>query len=120
MLRVILADDNDEFRDWLRSMVLESKEIEIVGEADSGAKALELAKQFRPDVMIADVFMGDLTGLDVSRELRESSPETQCILISADEEEIYRTLAAEAGAVEWIPKARLSLRAIIDAIESNE
>ena len=84
MLRIVLADDDRDFRLWLRSLLDASGESRVVGEASTGKEAIDLAATLRPDVIITDLDMPDLDGLDVARHLRGQLPDTKVLLISAN------------------------------------
>ncbi|MCH9036592.1 MAG: response regulator transcription factor [Chloroflexi bacterium] len=119
MIRVILVDDNPDFREWLRALLDGSAQFQVVGEAASGDEATDLVARLRPTLVIVDLFLGDASGLDVVRTIHAGFPEIESIVISIDEEGIYETLAREAGALAFIPKARLSLEAINRALTGN-
>lgn len=116
MIRVILVDDNPDFREWLRALLDGSTQFQVVGEAASGDEATDLVARLKPDPVIVDLFLGDASGLDVVRAIHAGFPEIESIVISIDEEGIYETLAREAGALAFIPKARLSIDAIQQAL----
>ena len=107
--RVIIADDDPEFRQWLRLLLESSKDFQVVGEAGSGEETINLVASLVPDVIIADVYMPDPDGLAVARHVQQHFSGVRAILVSANEERAYERLAREDGALAFIPKARLSL-----------
>jgi two-component system response regulator DesR len=109
---VILADDAGEFRDWLRSLLEESSQYTVVGEAQTGSEAVRLAGSLKPDLVITDVDMPDGDGLEVVRILREQLPELQVIVVSANTGKGYERMAREEGAAGFIPKSQLSVEAL--------
>ena len=113
---VILADDEGEFRGWLRSLLEGSHEFNVVGEAGSGREVLGLVDRLRPDIVISDVDMVDGDGLDVAREVIERSPNVKVILVSGHDDQSYARLALQEGAVAFIPKAKVSLEAVRQAL----
>lgn len=117
MFRVILADDEGEFRQWLRSLLEHSEDFQVVGEADTGKDALRLSALLKPDLTIADVDMPEGDGLDLARYLRDLSPGTRVILTSGHLERGYGRLASQEGALAFIPKASLSLEALRQALK---
>ena len=119
MYRVILADDEDRFREWLRGLLGGRKEFEIVGEASTGRDACRLAQSLMPDLVIADIYMPDGDGLEVARSLQSQQPEIKTILISAHTERAYQRLAEEANALAFIPKSKLSLDALLAHLEQG-
>jgi len=110
--RVILADDAGEFRDWLRSLLEESSQFTVVGEAQTGSEAVKLVGKLVPDLVITDVDMPDGDGLEVVRILREQVPGVQVIIVSAYTGKGHERLAREEGAAAFIPKAKLSVEAL--------
>ncbi len=109
MYRVVLADDEPEFRTWLRSILELSKEFNVVGEAGSGAEAIHMVNALLPDVIIADIYMPDPDGLEVVRFVQRHCPSTKAILISAQEEQVYEIMAKREGALAFIPKTKVSI-----------
>ncbi|MEE9249168.1 MAG: response regulator [Dehalococcoidia bacterium] len=120
MIRVILADDSPDFRGWFRALTSSSTQFQVVGEAASGDEATDLVTRLRPGLVIVNLFLGDSNDLDVVRTIHARFPATESIVISVDKEGIYETLAREAGAPTFIPKAGLSLRAINRALKGKE
>jgi two-component system response regulator DesR len=114
--RVIVADDEPEFRGWLRSLLENSEDFQIVGEASSGAEAVQLIPSVSPDLVIADMYMPEPDGLEVAKYVQDLFPNTKAILVSAHEERVYQRLAKEAGALTFIPKVTFSLDALRQAL----
>ena len=73
MIRVLLVDDHELMREGLRSILERESDVEIVGEAASGREAVELARTLEPDVVVMDVAMKDLNGIDATRQIRSAS-----------------------------------------------
>jgi DNA-binding NarL/FixJ family response regulator len=105
----MVADDEPEFRGWLRSVLNDSKDFRLIGEVSSGAEALQLIPSLLPDLLIADMYMPDPDGLEVVRYVQRHFSGIKAILVSAHEERVYERLAREEGALAFIPKARLSV-----------
>lgn len=120
MYRVIVADDEPEFRDWLRSLMDSSEDFELVGEADSGAEAIRLIPSVAPDVVITDIYMPEPDGLEVARYIQHHHPGIKAILVSAYQDRVYHSLAKEEGASAFIPKANLSLDVLRQALQAEE
>ena len=112
MYRVIVADDEPEFRRWLRLLLDGSEDFQVVGEAENGSETLRLVASLAPDLVIADVYIPEPDGLEVARHVQHHFPNSKAILVSAHEERVYQRLAEEEGALAFIPKARLSLKAL--------
>ena len=119
MYRVIVADDEPEFRDWLRSILEESEDFQLVGEASTGTEAVRLIPSLVPDLVIADMYMPEPDGLEVTRYVQRNFPDTKAILVSAYEERVYERLARQEGALAFIPKVRLSLEALRQALKGE-
>ena len=114
--RVIVADDEPEFRGWLRSLLENSEDFQVVGEASSGAEAVQLIPSVAPDLVIADMYMPEPDGLEVAKYVQDLFPQTKAILVSAHEERVYQRLAKEAGALTFIPKVTFSLDVLRQAL----
>ncbi len=119
MYRVIIADDVEEFAEWLGSLLQGSQDFQVIGKAASGREALRLAELMRPDVVITDVDMPDLDGLDVARLVRFRWPEAKVVLVSAHTELDYEWLAKEHGALGFIPKNALSPDALLRTLREG-
>ncbi len=102
-IRVILADDHPMVREGLQSM-LTAKGIEVVGEASTGREAIELVKQCNPTVVLMDVRMPDLDGLDATRMLHREHPDLPVIIVTTYENPAYMAKAVSAGAAGYILK----------------
>ena len=118
--RVVLADDEPEFRGWLLSLLEKSEDFQVVGEACSGAEAVELIPSLLPDLVIADMYMPEPDGLEVAKCVQDHFPNTKAILVSAYAERVYERLAKEAGALSFIPKVSFSLEALRQALQGGK
>ena len=117
--RVIVADDEPDFIKWLCSLLNESEDFEVLGQAHTGGEAIYLITSAKPDVVIADIYMPEPDGLEVSRYVHRQLPDIKVILISAHEERIYEELAREEGAIAFIPKSKLSLHTLLQALQKE-
>ena len=117
MCRVVVVDDEPEFRKWLLSLLKGSDDFEVVGEASTGPEAIQLVKIVMPDLVIADVYIPLPDGLEVARYVHDCFPGIKAILISAHTERVYERLARREGALAFIPKARLSLDVLRQALQ---
>jgi len=102
-LRVLLVDDHDLFRTGLRSL-LEEQGLQVVGEAENGSAALQLTSELAPDVIIMDLKMPGLTGVETTRQISGLAPLTRVVVltISADDEDVMN--AVMAGACGYLLK----------------
>ncbi len=102
-MRVLIADDHALFRDGLRSL-LEARGIEVVGEARNGREAVALARQLRPDVVLMDLSMPEMTGLEATRALSAESPDLKVVVVTASEDDADLFEAIKSGAQGYIFK----------------
>lgn len=105
MMRILLVDDHELMREGLRSILEKEEDVEIVGEASGGREAVALARSLDPDVVVMDVGMKDLNGIDATRQLRKESPEIQVIALSSHSDRRYVSAMLEAGACGYVLKA---------------
>lgn len=117
--RVIVADDESDFSDWLRALLNKSEHFEVLGQAYDGAEAINLITSTKPDVVIADIYMPEPDGLEVTRFVHSHLPDVKVILISVYKERIYEKLAKEDGALAFIPKSNLSLDTLLQALQEE-
>jgi DNA-binding NarL/FixJ family response regulator len=105
-VRVLIVDDQQPFRLAARMVVDATDGFEVAGEAESGEESVEMAKELRPDLVLMDVNLPGINGLDATRQiLAGDGPEVVVLLLSTYEEEEYAPRAAECGAAAYIPKA---------------
>ena len=104
-LRIILAEDHTIVLEGLRAL-LEKEGFEIVGEAQDGRSAVELAAKFKPDIAILDIAMPALNGVDAAREILRASPDTRTILLTIHEDNQYVVEALRAGVSGYLLKTK--------------
>ena len=105
-VRVLIVDDQEPFRLAARMVVDATDGFEVVGEAETGEVSVELARELGPDLVLMDVNLPGINGLDATRQiLAERSEPVIVLLLSTYEEEEYAPRAAECGASAYIPKA---------------
>ncbi len=103
--RILLGDDHALVRRGLRLILDSEPDLTVVAEAGDGAEAVELAKIHRPDIAILDIAMPRLTGLQATRELARSLPETRVLILTMYDNEQYVLEALQAGAVGYVLKS---------------
>ena len=103
-IRVLLADDHALVRAGMRSLLGGMSQVQVVAEAASGEEALQLAERERPDVVLMDIAMKGMTGLEAAARLRERSPEVRVVILSMHSGEEYVLQALRAGAVGYLLK----------------
>lgn len=103
-ISVFLADDHRVLRDGLRVLLEAQDDIEVVGEAENGNKAIEGIRSIKPNVVVMDITMPELNGIDAAQVIHETSPEIGIVILSihSDSEHIFRAL--QAGAQGYLLK----------------
>jgi two-component system, NarL family, response regulator NreC len=101
---VLLADDHPIVRQGLRHLLEAESDVTVVGEANNGLQAVQLTEKFRPNVLILDIMMPDLNGLEVLRQVKERVPGTYCIVLSMQSADVYVVEALKAGAIGYVLK----------------
>jgi DNA-binding NarL/FixJ family response regulator len=120
-IRMLVADDHEVVRSGLAS-ILEGTDIEIVGEASTGAEALKMAKELMPDVVSLDVRMEDGDGLTTLEQIREAIPDAKVMVLSTFDNPTYMARAHALGAREYVLKgaSRETLVETIHAVASGK
>ena len=116
-IRVLLVDDHQLVRDGLHSRLGETPGIEVVGEAGTGQEALALAASLQPDLVLLDIGLPDMSGLDVAAKLGEVAPGTRALMLSMYDNREYVLSALRAGAAGYVLKDATS-KEIIAAIRA--
>jgi len=104
IIRVVLADDHVFVRDGIKSLLENEANIEVVGEAIDGADALEVVASTKPDLLIVDIRMPNLTGIEVVEKLRSENNSVKIIMLSMHESEEYVLKSIKAGADGYLLK----------------
>jgi Response regulator containing a CheY-like receiver domain and an HTH DNA-binding domain len=104
MIKILLADDHKIVRDGLRSLLEKQEGVQIVAEADNGRRAVELALETLPDLVIMDVTMPELNGIEATRMILKASPRCKIIALSMHSDKRYVTRALKAGALGYLLK----------------
>ena len=102
-MRIVIADDHALFRDSLRSL-LTARDLEVVGEARTGKEAIELAWKLKPDVVLMDLMMPEMDGLEATRRLAAELPDVKVIVLTASDEESNLFEAIKSGAKGYLLK----------------
>jgi DNA-binding NarL/FixJ family response regulator len=102
--RIVLADDHRIVRDGLRALLQAQPDFEVVGEAEDGLEAIEVVRSTAPAVVVADVSMPGLNGIDMVRRLRDAAPGVPVLCLSVHDEERLVLAMVEAGAAGYVLK----------------
>lgn len=102
--RLLLVDDHPVVRDGLRANLVDEPALEVVGEAGSGEEALALVEELQPDVILMDVRLPGLSGLETTRRLAESHPQIRVVMLTIFDEPAYFAEALRAGASGYLLK----------------
>lgn len=116
-IRLLLVDDHEVVRTGLRMLLEHQPDMEIVGEASTGAKALIMAAQQHPDVIVMDITLPDITGIEATRLIKQSQPGSAIVALTIHEDEQYFFEMLQAGASGYVPK-RAAPEDLITAIRS--
>jgi DNA-binding NarL/FixJ family response regulator len=102
--RVLIADDHPLFRDGLRKLIESAAEMNLVGEATTGAEAVELALELQPDVVVMDLHMPDMNGIEATRRIVETSPHVGVLVLTMFQDDDSVFAAMRAGARGYLLK----------------
>jgi DNA-binding NarL/FixJ family response regulator len=102
-LTILIADDDPDYRRLLR-FIVEAADMRVVGEAGDGEEALTLALRALPDVVVTDLVMPNVDGIELTARLHEHLPLTHIVLISSYDQDVYRGLASHRGADAFVSK----------------
>jgi two-component system response regulator DegU len=103
-INIVLADDHVLVRNGIKSMLDSDSEIQVVGEAGNGKEALEVARRLNPDILVLDIRMPEMTGLEATAKLNEYAPDTKAVILSMHDSEEYVLQALDAGAYGYLLK----------------
>jgi two-component system response regulator NreC len=116
-IRLLLVDDHAVVRSGLRMLLMNEEDMEIAGEAGTAAEALEAASLLKPDVILMDIGLPDMSGIEATREIRKLYPEMAVVALTIHEDEEYFFKMLDAGARGYVPK-RAAPEELITAIRA--
>lgn len=115
LISLLLVDDHDVVRRGVRAFLEASQEFVVVGEADSGATAVQIAAEKVPDVVLMDLLMPDIDGVEATRQIKRLSPRTQIVVLTSHHDDAYIFPALRAGATSYLLKS-VKMEALAEAL----
>ncbi len=116
-IKILLADDHKIIRDGLRHFLESEKEMEVLAETDNGRDAVRLAGELKPDVVILDVSMPDMNGIEAARQIHNQQPKTKVMALSMHSDRRFVSRMFQAGAVAYLVKDS-AIEEVADAIKT--
>jgi DNA-binding NarL/FixJ family response regulator len=107
-IKVLLVDDHPIMRDGIRALLSLHDDIEIVGEASEGKEAIEKARELAPDVVVMDIAMPGMDGLEATRRITKQNPQAKVLVLTQHDNKEYVLSAIKAGCTGYVPKRALS------------
>ncbi|MBC8161286.1 MAG: response regulator transcription factor [Roseiflexaceae bacterium] len=117
-IRVVIADDHAVVRKGIRELLADERDIEVVGEARNGYEAVDLAAALLPDVVVMDIAMPELSGVEATRQLRTSVPTARVLVLTSYEDDPYIYGLLDAGATGYMLKTAEG-REIVRAVRAT-
>ncbi len=117
MIKVLIVDDHDLIRAGIRHMLNDAEGIEVIGEADNGEQGIEMVKNSAPDVVLMDLQMPGIGGLEATRKILHFNPRTKVLIITACNDDIHPSRLLQLGAAGYITKES-SMNEMIQAVRN--
>lgn len=121
-IQILLVDDHNMVRQGLRVLLEAEQDIEIIGEAETGRQAVQMVKNLRPDVIVMDVAMPNLNGLEATRQIMKEAPGSKVLVLSSYSDDEYVHQLTEAGASGYLLKQTASadlIKAVRETSKGN-
>ena len=115
MIKVLVVDDHDLVRTGITRMLADIDGLQVIGQADSGEEALKKVREIKPDVVLMDVKMPGIGGLEATRKLLRSHPDLKVVAVTACEDDLFPTRLLQAGAAGYLTKGA-ALEEMVQAI----
>ncbi len=117
LIRLLLVDDHFVVREGIRSCLSSEKHLKILGEASNGKDAIAKAKKLKPDIVLMDINMPEMNGIEATRELLRTQPDTKVLILTVHQRQEYVTQLMQAGARGYVLKDT-SPEELVRAIET--
>lgn len=116
-VRILIVDDHAVLRKAVRQLLESRNEFQVCGEAENGVQAIKMAAELKPDVVILDIVMPVMNGFEAARKIKEVSPDSRLVILSAYKDKQMLEGAKSVGAVCYVPKSDAE-RELIDAVKT--
>jgi len=113
---ILIVDDHEVVRNGIRSYLETIKDFEVVGEAESGEAALKMVSELIPDIVLLDLIMPGMDGVETTRQIKKISPRTQVVVLTSYHEDVHIFPALKAGAISYILKD-MKMEKLVDALQ---
>jgi len=116
-IRIVIADDHTMLREAMRNAFAQYPDLEVLDEAGDGEEAVRLSRELRPDIVVMDIVMPKINGIEATRRIRKESPATAVLILTAYDDDRYVTGLLEAGAAGYLLKSSPG-KVLVDAIRT--
>ncbi len=116
LISVLIVDDHEVVRNGIRSYLETNKEFEVVGEAESGQQAVKMVAELIPDIVLLDLIMPGMDGVETTRQIKKISPRTQVVILTSYHEDVHIFPALKAGAISYILKD-MKMEKLVEALQ---
>jgi len=115
-ISILIVDDHEVVRNGIRSYLETIKDFEVVGEADSGETAVKMVSELIPDIVLLDLIMPGMDGVETTRQIKKVTPRTQVVVLTSYHEDVHIFPALKAGAISYILKD-MKMEKLVDALQ---
>lgn len=116
VVSILIVDDHEVVRNGIRSYLETIKDFEVVGEAESGEAAVRMVSELIPDIVLLDLIMPGMDGVETTRQIKKITPRTQVVVLTSYHEDVHIFPALKAGAISYILKD-MKMEKLVDALQ---